>query len=130
MATAGYTTTDKFKARITSLLGGNAVVDEDLAEDCLTDAYRRILAILLKRGVTKANAGLWIEGASYQLRLASYYYFTNKATRRNTEKGDGWLTALDITGEIASKDFKLTKSDGSAIATDEAAVEVWDLEDD
>jgi len=132
MATVGYTTTDALEARIDKAMAGNAALstaDQAEAAACLQRAYYAILAALLGRTVTKANADLWAQGSEFQLDIALYFYFVNSAQERGRpSKETDWLGKWDRREELETA--TLIKTDGTAIGTDDVVAAGWDLEDD
>ena len=131
MAAVGYTDTDTFEARISKALGGNAALsaaDQTVAAAALSNAYYTIIAALLKRGVTKADADLWAQGPEYQLSIALYFYFTSGASSRSKQGGDAWLAAFDLRSDL--KTATLIEADGTGIPTDDGLAVAFHLEDD
>jgi len=130
--TIGFTDTDTFAAHLKRAHAGNLELSAEetaVANRRLQDAYNAILAALVKRGVSKTNIDLWVQGEEFQLDIAAYLYFVNSAQLRGGQgKGADWLDRFDRRDELA--DVTLVKSDGTKMAADDVPVEVWDLSED
>jgi hypothetical protein len=118
MATIHFTTTDKFKEKLSKLAANNNLTfeSEDVKrlEQRLTEAYNEIEGALLVRGLSVMQISTWKRGEEFQLDIATYWYAKDCAWGGKAFEEKDWTKVFDRRMELTK--VPIVSNDGVVLS--------------